>query len=251
MNLVWKFNAALLAIFILGFALASVRLVPGTAGQCARGSAAARPDHDGSCVVGARLHQYAGQAAAWRRSSSTGFCRNRFPRSPPPSSSPICARSIPTTAYKEATLNPTNPRNRAADWEADVVNVFRADTLPGSRPSASGIRRKAVRCIWHGRSRSRMRRALSVTAPRMRHAKTMIETYGAVQRLRLESERYHRRAGRIGADRRPASACQLRVQDFPGVAGGRFSSSPLSCSTSCCIGSLPGASSAWRSLPTK
>jgi protein-histidine pros-kinase len=27
--------------------------------------------------------------------------------------------------YKEATLNPTNPRDRASDWEADVVQVFR------------------------------------------------------------------------------------------------------------------------------
>jgi HAMP domain-containing protein len=31
----------------------------------------------------------------------------------------------PDYAYKEATLNPTNPRDRAADWEADVVNTFR------------------------------------------------------------------------------------------------------------------------------
>jgi methyl-accepting chemotaxis protein len=28
-------------------------------------------------------------------------------------------------SYKEATLNPTNPRNRPADWEADIVNRFR------------------------------------------------------------------------------------------------------------------------------
>jgi HAMP domain-containing protein len=27
--------------------------------------------------------------------------------------------------YKEATLNPTNPRNRAADWEADLVQEFK------------------------------------------------------------------------------------------------------------------------------
>jgi HAMP domain-containing protein len=30
-------------------------------------------------------------------------------------------------SYKEATLNPTNPRNRPADWEADLVNQFRSD----------------------------------------------------------------------------------------------------------------------------
>jgi protein-histidine pros-kinase len=31
----------------------------------------------------------------------------------------------PQYAYKEATLNPTNPRDRAADWEADIVQRFR------------------------------------------------------------------------------------------------------------------------------
>jgi len=31
----------------------------------------------------------------------------------------------PEYTYKEATLNPTNPRNRTVDWEADLVNVFR------------------------------------------------------------------------------------------------------------------------------
>ena len=30
-------------------------------------------------------------------------------------------------SYKEATLNPTNPRDRAADWEADIVQKFRND----------------------------------------------------------------------------------------------------------------------------
>jgi len=34
----------------------------------------------------------------------------------------------PEYTYKEATLNPTNPRDRTVDWEADVVNAFRADT---------------------------------------------------------------------------------------------------------------------------
>jgi hypothetical protein len=33
---------------------------------------------------------------------------------------------FPDFFYKEATLNPTNPRNRSTDWETDVVNQFRA-----------------------------------------------------------------------------------------------------------------------------
>ena len=36
-------------------------------------------------------------------------------------------KAYPNYTYKEATLNPTNPRDRAMDWEADVVNIFRND----------------------------------------------------------------------------------------------------------------------------
>lgn len=34
-------------------------------------------------------------------------------------------KNYPDYSYKEATLNPTNPRDRATDWEADIVNEFR------------------------------------------------------------------------------------------------------------------------------
>ncbi len=44
--------------------------------------------------------------------------------------------------YKEAVLNPTNPRDRAVEWESDVVNEFRnsADKqeVTGMRMAASG-----------------------------------------------------------------------------------------------------------------
>ncbi|HEX4153488.1 MAG TPA: DUF3365 domain-containing protein [Steroidobacteraceae bacterium] len=33
----------------------------------------------------------------------------------------------PEYMYKEATLNPTNPRDRATDWEADIIQRFRND----------------------------------------------------------------------------------------------------------------------------
>jgi protein-histidine pros-kinase len=48
----------------------------------------------------------------------------------------------PDYFYKEATLNPTNPRNRAADWEADLVQEFRnrpaVKELGGERDTATG-----------------------------------------------------------------------------------------------------------------
>lgn len=34
-------------------------------------------------------------------------------------------KQYPDYTYKEATLNPTNPRDRAADWEADIIHSFR------------------------------------------------------------------------------------------------------------------------------
>jgi hypothetical protein len=34
---------------------------------------------------------------------------------------------FPNYFYKEATLNPTNPRDRATDWETDIVNQFRGN----------------------------------------------------------------------------------------------------------------------------
>jgi len=46
--------------------------------------------------------------------------------------------SYPDYAYKEAALNPTNPRDRAVDWEADVINTFR--NHPGAMKELVGER---------------------------------------------------------------------------------------------------------------
>ena len=35
--------------------------------------------------------------------------------------------AAPDYAYKEASLNPTNPADRASDWEADLINTFQRD----------------------------------------------------------------------------------------------------------------------------
>ena len=49
----------------------------------------------------------------------------------------LLRKKYPDYAYKEATINPTNPRNRAVEWETDLVNSFRHDA---SRPEISGER---------------------------------------------------------------------------------------------------------------
>ncbi|MEZ4650022.1 MAG: DUF3365 domain-containing protein [Candidatus Eisenbacteria bacterium] len=49
---------------------------------------------------------------------------------------------FPEYSYKEATLNPTNPRDRATDWETDIVTHFRndpaAEEVVGERDTPSG-----------------------------------------------------------------------------------------------------------------
>lgn len=51
-------------------------------------------------------------------------------------------KQYPDFSYKEATLNPTNPRDRASDWEADLVNTLRAKPdlkeLVGERVTSVG-----------------------------------------------------------------------------------------------------------------
>jgi protein-histidine pros-kinase len=68
-------------------------------------------------------------------------------------------KSNPQYSYKEATLNPTNPRNRTVDWEADLVQAFRNDDakkeIIGERETPQGralflshpIRVKEQKCL--------------------------------------------------------------------------------------------------------
>jgi HAMP domain-containing protein len=79
--------------------------------------------------------------------------------------------------YKEAVLNPTNPRNRAVDWETDLITQFRtnkdATELIGDRDTPTG------RAFY-------LARPLRVTAPACLQChstvdaapKTMLERYG-------------------------------------------------------------------------
>ena len=41
----------------------------------------------------------------------------------------LLRKKYPDYSYKEAALNPTNPRNRAVDWESDILNSFRAGAV--------------------------------------------------------------------------------------------------------------------------
>ncbi|HUN25289.1 MAG TPA: DUF3365 domain-containing protein [Steroidobacteraceae bacterium] len=54
----------------------------------------------------------------------------------------VLRKRHPDFYYKEATLNPTNPRDRATDWEADIIQQFRNHAglgqIEGERDGAMG-----------------------------------------------------------------------------------------------------------------
>jgi protein-histidine pros-kinase len=54
----------------------------------------------------------------------------------------VILKAYPDFSYKEATLNPTNPRDKASDWEVDVVDKLRKQAdmkeFIGERDTATG-----------------------------------------------------------------------------------------------------------------
>lgn len=80
-------------------------------------------------------------------------------------------------SYKEAVLNPTNPRNRAADWEADIVSQFRGNAqhteLMGDRDTPTGRSFYVARPIRIGNAACLRCHSAVEAAP-----KTLVERYG-------------------------------------------------------------------------
>lgn len=66
-----------------------------------------------------------GPLLAAHDSESTSFLPQRVPAYSATEVFNYLRKNYPAYTYKEATLNPTNLRDRAVDWEADVVEDFR------------------------------------------------------------------------------------------------------------------------------
>ena len=130
---------------------------------------------------------------------------------------PRAAQQFPDYSYREPALNPTNPADRATDWEADIIDVFKRD--PGAHRARH---RRATR-----------RRADPVDLAADPHHRPGLPGMpfdagrGAGdddrpvwhrQRLRLEAGRRDRRADRLGAD--AASRWSARNQTFITVMAG-------------------------------
>jgi len=86
-------------------------------------------------------------------------------------------KSYPQFGYKEATLNPTNPRDRAVDWEVDIVNSFRTNAelkeLVGVRDTPTGASLYVARPLRITNPACLQCHSSVEAAP-----KTMVEKYG-------------------------------------------------------------------------
>ena len=141
MKLIWKFNLVLLGIFVLGFTIAgyvSYRVLQANARE--------------EIVQNARLMMEAALSSrTYTNTQVNPLLETQLKYAFLPQTVPAYAatemfnemrKKHPDYGYKEATLNPTNPRDRASDWEADIVNTFRQskDTVEmvGERDTPTG-----------------------------------------------------------------------------------------------------------------
>jgi protein-histidine pros-kinase len=177
MKLMWKFNIVLLALFAVGF------ILTGVISYSVLQSNAREEILDNARV----MMESALSSRSYTNSQVTPLLETQLRYSFLPQSVPAYAateqfndlrKKYPDYSYKEATLNPTNPRDRATDWEADVVNQFRNGTVKGSelvgeRDTAAGPALYLARPIQIKDAACLACHNTVAEAP-----KTMIELYG-------------------------------------------------------------------------
>ena len=141
MKLIWKFNLVLLAIFVLGFAISAV-----VSYRMLQSNAREEILDNARVMMETALSSRSYTNAQIKPLLETQLKYTFLPQSVPDYAAielfNELRKKFPDYSYKEATLNPTNPRDRAVEWEADLVNQFRNDTakveLVGERETPTG-----------------------------------------------------------------------------------------------------------------
>ena len=176
MRLLLKFNLMFLLILLLGLgvsAFISRNLLQGNAKD--------------EVLNNARLlMEKATAVRAYTSTQITGLLSTQMkyeflPQSVPSYSAVEVLNSLhakyPQFSYKEATLNPTNPRDRASGWEVDVVNRFRGDDAlketVGQRETPSGTELFVARPLRITNPACLQCHSSVETAP-----KTLVDRYG-------------------------------------------------------------------------
>ena len=153
MGLRAKFNLAVLAAFLVGFALAGI-VLQSLFVQNAREEVLQNARIMMSAADAVRRFT-SDQVTPLAAAANTG---KFLPVTVPSFAAQTTFRDVqarfPDYTYREPTLNPTNPADRAADWEADYINTFRnrhgTRELVGERQTPTGPSLSLARPISAG-----------------------------------------------------------------------------------------------------
>jgi HAMP domain-containing protein len=177
LKLIWKFNLAILAVAAVAFILAAV--VSYTVLH-----ANARDE----VLQNARVMMESANASGdYTNAQVRPLLETQLKYKFIPQSVPAFAateqfnelrKNYPDYTFKAATLNPTNPRNHATDWEIDIVNQFRQSAAKteviGERATQAGRSLYLARPIQIKDPACLTCHSTPDAAPR-----TMVETYGS------------------------------------------------------------------------
>jgi protein-histidine pros-kinase len=141
MRLIFKFNLVFIAAFVLSLGIAGY-----VAERLLQQNAREEMLHSARLIMEAALSTRGYTSTQIGPLLQTQIKYSFLPQSVPAYSATEVLKGLrkrfPEYAYKEATLNPTNPSNRAVDWETDVVNQFRNSAehteIVGERDTPTG-----------------------------------------------------------------------------------------------------------------
>ncbi|WP_422003398.1 c-type heme family protein [Reyranella sp.] len=126
MGLRTKFNLAMIAAFVVGLAAATL-----LAREITRDEARRQVLNEATLLMraGTAVRSYTQNEV--RPLLADQLTVRFLPHSVPSWSAHTVLRQVqkdyPDYSYKEAALNPTNPADRATDWEADIIATFKRD----------------------------------------------------------------------------------------------------------------------------
>jgi protein-histidine pros-kinase len=176
MKLILKFNLVFIAIFLIGLGAAGY-----VSNQLLQGNAREEILQNARLVMETSLSTRAYTSSQVGPLLATQMKYQFLPQSVPAYSATEVLNGLkkkfPEYAYKEATLNPTNPRNRAVDWETDIVNQFRGGSerteIVGERDTPTGRSLYIARPIKIGNAACLGCHSTVDAAP-----KTLVDRYG-------------------------------------------------------------------------
>ncbi|WP_295391502.1 DUF3365 domain-containing protein [uncultured Thiodictyon sp.] len=127
MNLKTKFNLAMLVAFVIGLTLAATLIY-----RAANAEARREVMREASLLMSAasaiRVYTVSEITPLLAEQSKLRFLPHTIPSwAAQTNMRRVLEKELPSYTYKEPSLNPTNPADRATDWEADIIGEFTRD----------------------------------------------------------------------------------------------------------------------------